>query len=303
MAAKNEVEKWSHDALASDLASHLAGNTRERMIWENMQLGPSGSMRPDVYAIECSYSRFVATAYEVKVTRSDFLSDVNSGKALQYLQVAGRLIYAVPAGLVQLGEIPHGCGLIVRHPGGGWRHVRKPKVSPVETLPQSVWMKLLIDGCARERRSVDAAVKPRKADAWTQADRVRRMFGNEIGNLLRNRNYAADGLRRETEKLEAERAATQEEARGFIASRLKVEQDQLAAALAELEQFGRELGMEGNVTAFGVRQHLQKLRTEHDRQRLEDAAQMMRRHGNWAIEHADKILSSITPIDESHATQ
>ena len=34
---KKSVEKWGHDALAKDLASHL--ETPERMIWTDMQLG------------------------------------------------------------------------------------------------------------------------------------------------------------------------------------------------------------------------------------------------------------------------
>jgi hypothetical protein len=34
--------KWGHNDLARDLAEHLRQNTA-RMVWEDMQLGPSGT--------------------------------------------------------------------------------------------------------------------------------------------------------------------------------------------------------------------------------------------------------------------
>lgn len=39
-----------HDELAQSLAAHLRGDAR--MIWCDLQLGPSGSPRPDVYTID-----------------------------------------------------------------------------------------------------------------------------------------------------------------------------------------------------------------------------------------------------------
>lgn len=54
---------WAHDDLAHDLASYLRGMT-DRRVWVDMQLGPSGSPRPDVYTIPCSFTRFTPLAYE-----------------------------------------------------------------------------------------------------------------------------------------------------------------------------------------------------------------------------------------------
>lgn len=79
---------WAHDALASDLASHLAF-TGGRVIFENMQLGPAGSPRPDVYTIPKVYSRFTPLAYEVKISVADFRSDVTSGKWQSYRAYGG----------------------------------------------------------------------------------------------------------------------------------------------------------------------------------------------------------------------
>ena len=45
----------THDELAADLAAHLRGE--RTMVWTDMQLGSSGSVRPDVYTIAKSYVR------------------------------------------------------------------------------------------------------------------------------------------------------------------------------------------------------------------------------------------------------
>lgn len=293
---------WGHDALASDLAAHLAGNTRERMIWEDMQLGPSGSMRPDVYTIECSYSRFVATAYEVKVTRSDFLSDVTSGKALRYLQVAGRLIYAVPAGLVTLAEIPEGCGLIVRNPGGGWRHVRKPKVSPVENLPRDVWMKLLIDGCERVRKSAGKDPQARRADTWTHSNRVRKMFGNEIGDLVRDRDYAASRLQQAIAKLDEERKKTTQEIDKLVGERQVAERAELAEIRRQIDEAAAGLGLAPGSSSWDVARQLKALRPENDVVMLDNAARMLEHHGRWMTEQAQAMRKAITTVDTSQVT-
>ena len=68
------MSDWQHDQLAEDLAAHL--KAPDRMVWLNMQLGPRGSPRPDVYTIYKSYVRPQPTAYEVKISREDFRSDI-----------------------------------------------------------------------------------------------------------------------------------------------------------------------------------------------------------------------------------
>lgn len=74
--------KWTHNALADDLASHVRQRTG-RIVWTDMQLGPSGSPRPDVYSIEPSFAKFRPLAYEVKVSVADYRRDVAAGKYLE----------------------------------------------------------------------------------------------------------------------------------------------------------------------------------------------------------------------------
>lgn len=216
------MAELTHDQLAEDLAAHLAGYSTPMVVWTDMQLGPAGSARPDVYAIEKTYTALRARVFEVKVSRADFLSDVTSGKYLRYAAFAGSITFATPAGLISKDEVPKGCGLITRPPDGVWRYQRKPTLQPTPDLPRDAWLKLVIDGCARERRVLQAAkCEPRAATEWCHQRRVRERFGAELGAIVADRDNAARQLRAEAEanrsalakRQELDRQALQEEAR------------------------------------------------------------------------------------------
>lgn len=184
--------EWKHDALADDLAQHLDGP--ERLVWTNMQLGPSGSPRPDVYTIPRTYSRFTPLAYEVKVSVADFRSDVTSGKWQSYLSYACAVVFAVPAGLVGKGDIPPGCGLMARGPGG-WRMVKASTLKVLENLPLAAWQKLMLDGL--ERHEKRRAIEPRNINRWRSADTISRQIGGDIADLFQN----ADTVRKAAAEL------------------------------------------------------------------------------------------------------
>lgn len=140
------MKKWTHDELAIDLANSL--RTPDRMVWTDIQLGPAHSPRPDVFTLMKSFTRPLPTAYEVKVSRSDFLADVTAGKWTKYQRYAHTVTFACVAGLIQKADVPEQCGLIWRHENA-WRYAKRPTVNPV-ALPQDAWLKLLIDGVERE---------------------------------------------------------------------------------------------------------------------------------------------------------
>jgi|GEM_PF-1154623 len=206
---------WKHDDLAVDLHSYLSGNARERMCWLDMQLGPAGSPRPDVYAIEKSYSRFVATAFECKVSRSDFLADVTTGKWQSYFAYSGAIVFAAPDGLLKASDIPVAAGLIVRK-DAVWRYAKKPRIQALDNLPRAAWMKLLMDGVERV-----AGVRRTERVSYVIRERaMRAALGEEIANLVKR----GDGLRldidaaaqnhdRAMDRIRAENASAQESAR------------------------------------------------------------------------------------------
>ena len=173
----------SHDDLVADLAAHIRANTG-CLTWEDMQLGPAGSIRPDVFTIQKSYVHPNPRAFEVKVSRSDFLSDVTSGKWQSYLTVACGVYFAVPEGLVKRSEVPARAGLYVRGEKG-WRGVKRATLEPVK-LPTDTLLKLLIDGVDRLSRPPHVRLQ----NEWTVAARLRKDLGEKVAQILSDRGRA-----------------------------------------------------------------------------------------------------------------
>lgn len=168
-----------HDELAADLAAHLRGSS-SRITWEDMQLGPSGSPRPDVYTMEPTYTRLSFEAFECKVSVSDFRADVTAGKWQSYLKYANSVTFAVPHGLIPKEAVPAQCGLIVRGPSGAWRYQKKPTRSVLTEIPWQAWVKLLLDGTHRASQSL-------KRDRWNSYMsnlELGKKFGEEVGKML-----------------------------------------------------------------------------------------------------------------------
>lgn len=266
----------SHDALAADLAAHLAGYSTPMVVWTDMQLGPAGSARPDVYAIEKTYTALRARVFEVKVSRADFLSDVTSGKYLRYAAFAGSITFATPAGLVSKDEVPKGCGLITRSPEGVWRYQRKPTLQPTPDLPRDAWLKLVIDGCAREREVVRAgACKPRTTTEWCHQRRVRERFGAELAAIVTDRDNAARQIQAEAEGY-----------RRTMAERQKSERDALQEEVRRLEEIRADaaasLGLERGASWWEIRSELDARLKGEVEERIADALR--------AVDHAVRGL-------------
>lgn len=120
------MKRWAHDALAADLldARHLAGEIAIE------RLALRGGI-VDVAAMRLSWSKPRLTAYEVKISRADFLSDIRSGKWRNYLESVERLYFAVPAGMIDAREVPPECGFTVRATNS-WYTPRKAPVRAID---------------------------------------------------------------------------------------------------------------------------------------------------------------------------
>ncbi|MDF0750314.1 hypothetical protein NLU14_08730 [Marinobacter sp. 71-i] len=168
-----------HDELMIRLADYL-GSISGRMMWTDMQLGPSGSPRPDVYAMDKSFAHPKPVAYEVKVSLSDFRSDVTKGKWQSYLEFAGAVIFVVPRGLITKNDVPNGCGLMTYNADTDtFASVKKPTLHPVK-LPERVMLKLLIDGVDR----VHEVNRRRMLDEYRIEKRVRKALGDEVAGAV-----------------------------------------------------------------------------------------------------------------------
>lgn len=236
--------KWGHNALAHDLAEHLRQNTA-RIVWEDMQLGPSGTARPDVYALPCSFSKFCPVVYEVKVSVSDFRADVTAGKFTKYFAYASAVVFAVPDGMLKKTDIPEGCGLMVRKEGG-WYTVKGPTMRPIDTLPRDAWVKLVIDGIRRETERTRLSM--RSAPVYVHETRLARRHGEEIARLVSQAYSAKTRLESAIEQQEKRRAEvfqqTEQEARWHRES-MERQAESLNRAQAELAEV---LGLSADAT-------------------------------------------------------
>jgi len=236
--------KWGHNALAHDLAEHLRQNTA-RIVWEDMQLGPSGTARPDVYALPCSFSKFCPVVYEVKVSVSDFRADVTAGKFTKYFAYASAVVFAVPDGMLKKTDIPEGCGLMVRKEGG-WYTVKGPTMRPIDTLPRDAWVKLVIDGIRRETERTRLSM--RTAPVYVQETRLARRHGQEIASLVSQAYSAKKRLESAIEQQEKRRAEvfqqTEQEARWHRES-MERQAESLNRAQSELAEV---LGLHADAT-------------------------------------------------------
>lgn len=81
----------------------------------------------DAVAMPKSWTNFMITGYEVKVSRGDFLQD---NKWTKYLDYCNELYFAVPNNLVAIEEVPESCGLI--YVGKSTRKVKKAQYREID---------------------------------------------------------------------------------------------------------------------------------------------------------------------------
>lgn len=189
----------THDELAADLAAHLRANG-DVCVWTDMQMGPVGSPRPDVYVLPKEYRGFHPLSYEVKVSVQDFRADTTRAKWQSYLPFSAGVVFACPAGLLKAADVPTGCGLIERG-ATGWRHKKRPTLRHVENLPIKVWQKLVIDGVERAH----GAARVRAQTEWTMTQAVKRRLGERVAKILADQDAAESMAAYMTQRLADDR--------------------------------------------------------------------------------------------------
>jgi len=122
-----------HHELASRLAACL--RSASRLAWENVEfkaefgINDSCHVRPDVFSIAATHNhaKLAPAIHEVKISRADFLSDIAKPKKRQaYRQIAGCMVYVVPAGLIEASEVPEECGLLIETAPGVFVQKKRP---------------------------------------------------------------------------------------------------------------------------------------------------------------------------------
>lgn len=107
----------------------------------------NGVCRPDIFTMKATYNEdnMNPTAYEVKVSRADFLSDMSKpDKWKAYLDIANSLYYICPEGLIDKKEVPKECGLIYYDKSLNSFNIKKrPKKYP-KSVSQANMMRLIL---------------------------------------------------------------------------------------------------------------------------------------------------------------
>jgi hypothetical protein len=150
--------------------------------------------RIDAYAIRCYSSDpgHLRRAFEVKVSRGDFLSEMKKPSKRQYaLDVSHEFYFVTPAGLVRKEEIPAECGLIFVNDDGSTKLVKRAPRREARALRMSevaylMRVPLFREGLLEMRRKMLAHEQSSKMlDA-----QVRREQANTERALARLRAYA-----------------------------------------------------------------------------------------------------------------
>ena len=151
---KPKIKKYTHRELCFDLAEAKGTRFIEvplGSVWLNHGTGPG---QADVITIKPSYNRFNLDIYECKVTRSDFLQDIKTGKYKKYLQHCNKLYFAAPSGIIKKEELPDEVGLIVRG-DNGWSTVKTAKKRKIEFLNEMLMALVFFNGRVYNRRRFD----------------------------------------------------------------------------------------------------------------------------------------------------
>lgn len=176
---------WTHDGLALDLARKLMHGGKT-WCWLNSTIGAWSGPRPDIM----SYRRYTYDtpqihAFEIKVSRSDLLSDLNAGKWRSYLEHCQSVTFAMPHGFATKVDIPAECGVMFRT-GRGWRTERRPTSIGTGCSIQSMAKLLTMHPLRLPPSEGDAVLDKWRANDIQQraADQFRRECGSRFGHAL-----------------------------------------------------------------------------------------------------------------------
>lgn len=194
---------------ARDVEALLASRHANDVFIRECKTGPTQSAsacpRMDAWVMRKSWSQWTTIAYEIKVSRGDFLRDE---KWRSYLPHCHELYFVAPLEVCAPDELPDQCGLL-RVTTGGKRLICKKK-APVRDIPfpEDVFVYAMM--C--RSRVVDEA-RPREQfwrDWMAQSD-AKKDLGHAVSKKLRQ--LYADRIRAVEEKcliLEHENARFQE---------------------------------------------------------------------------------------------
>lgn len=143
---RNRARRDAHELLVERVAREMtrAGRLAWRALSLRAKVGETWAIAmPDVFSIRhTSVEAYLEpVVHEVKVNRSDLLSDLRSPtKRAAYLQLSSECWYVIRAGIAEPGEIPPECGVLVARDDA--LDVARPAPKRPMRMPFGLWMAL-----------------------------------------------------------------------------------------------------------------------------------------------------------------
>ncbi len=149
---------------AKDIMALLEAKHAEDVFIPECKDGPSQAsrhVRMDAWAMNKSWANPLITAYEIKVSRQDFIKD---NKWPAYLDCCNQLYFVCPRGLIGVHEMSPQLGLIYISKTASILVTKKKAPYREVTIPETLWRYILM--CRVKTKAEDDDLD--KATIWKQ---------------------------------------------------------------------------------------------------------------------------------------
>lgn len=189
--AERTIQGIHHHDLRQLLADHLrlGGPANARFVAQEVNCGSRwfepGCPRMDVLTVAGSHTRPMLTAYEVKASRADFLSDIRADKWRAYLPFCHRLYFACPRGVLARDEIPDGMGLLTYNAQKRtWTSLKTATVQNAEPATDYSFLLGVLFAAMneeqRQREGIGRFATPEAAQRWKEHKARSKVRGDEL---------------------------------------------------------------------------------------------------------------------------
>ena len=172
--------------MTSDAIKYLLAVRHAKDVFvEECKNGPTHNaknlIKLDAWAMSRSWANPHTFGYEIKVSRSDFLSD---NKWTQYLKYCSQFYFVAPAGVIKPDELPKRVGLVVPTKNG--TKLLTKKKAPIRSvkIPEDLFRYVLM--CRSTIGKDQVGSKSEYWKDWLEERVINHSLGREVSKTLRS---------------------------------------------------------------------------------------------------------------------
>lgn len=166
------------------------------------------NQRIDLWVMKASWAKPQVTAYEIKISRQDFIRD---GKWRQYLDYCNCLYFVAPTGIIDPSELPADVGLLCTSTNATRLYTKRKAVFRPVAIPESIYRYILMWRAKIQRHEYAEMSKSEYWRSWLEIRDEEKELGHnvsvKIAKLYRERVLA---VREENERLKSQNAALED---------------------------------------------------------------------------------------------